>query len=269
MFYADTCLNWEAFANVVRREHSTETSSYKASPFVSARTFNDKESLRQLLIRFKDCDCSDDRDRIFALLSLLKADERAALGQYFPDYSLSMEAVVVISLAHIRRFSDDYWNLRFDLLFQSLGVTGDLKRMRLLLATKMMYHHPGFAQYAGKTMNKKNARLLDNTMQRHFERSGWKPSAILDPVAGSKSRETGAAQEATDGARTDSVLNATEVESIIRKCGLKPPTSSSTEGAADPGPVKPTKLPDFRSRLNRWDRKTPPICKCQSTTATS
>jgi hypothetical protein len=48
---------------------------------------------------------TDVRDKLFALLSLVVEHEREALLRYFPDYDLSLAQVVMVTMAHIRRFS--------------------------------------------------------------------------------------------------------------------------------------------------------------------
>jgi hypothetical protein len=48
---------------------------------------------------------TDVRDKLFALLSLVVEHEREALLRYFPDYDLSLAQVVMVTIAHIRRFS--------------------------------------------------------------------------------------------------------------------------------------------------------------------
>ncbi|KAI1739997.1 heterokaryon incompatibility protein-domain-containing protein [Xylaria scruposa] len=61
-------------------------------------------SLRKLLTRFHRFECKDPRDRVFALLSLLPKRERDSLAEYFPDYSLSKDQVVIIALAHLQHW---------------------------------------------------------------------------------------------------------------------------------------------------------------------
>ncbi|KAI1270093.1 heterokaryon incompatibility protein-domain-containing protein [Xylariaceae sp. FL1019] len=62
-------------------------------------------SMLDLLLEFDECECRDPRDRVFALLSLVEANERDLLLRFFPDYSLSHESVVIITLGvlqHVR-----------------------------------------------------------------------------------------------------------------------------------------------------------------------
>ncbi|KAI0142238.1 heterokaryon incompatibility protein-domain-containing protein [Xylariaceae sp. FL1272] len=62
-------------------------------------------SILDLLLEFDECECRDPRDRVFALLSLVESRERDLLSQFFPDYSLDHESVVLTTLGilqHLR-----------------------------------------------------------------------------------------------------------------------------------------------------------------------
>ncbi|KAI0544321.1 heterokaryon incompatibility protein-domain-containing protein [Xylaria curta] len=89
-------------------------------------------SLRKLLTRFHRFECKDPRDRVFALLSLLPKRERDSLAEYFPDYALSTDQVIIITLSHLQ-----HWRgygrpvtVGSDKLFDGLGIE---KRRRLQL----------------------------------------------------------------------------------------------------------------------------------------
>ena len=60
--------------------------------------------LGELLRLFSECDCADPRDKIFALLGMLSDNERDAIGKYLPNYRLSEEEVIIIVLAHLRKY---------------------------------------------------------------------------------------------------------------------------------------------------------------------
>lgn len=72
-----------------------------------ARASNDGEaqSLDAMLRLYHDNECSDPRDRIFALLGCIVTQEQEALAAYLPNYELSYNEVAIIALAHIMRFS--------------------------------------------------------------------------------------------------------------------------------------------------------------------
>ena len=59
-------------------------------------------NIGQLLSITSGSECSDPRDRVFALLNLLPAVERDVLRHFFPDYSMSLERVHFITLAFIK-----------------------------------------------------------------------------------------------------------------------------------------------------------------------
>lgn len=122
----------------------SKTREYRASPLVMAR-HPDKypemlQTLSDLIIDHQGAMCKDPRDRIFALLGLLRKDERAALARFFPDYAMPMDHVLVITLAHLNQMS---WfeNSRYDTgkitprsdqVFRGLGVESRAQRKKLL-----------------------------------------------------------------------------------------------------------------------------------------
>lgn len=60
---------------------------------------------RPLSIMLRDLrksECSEPRDRVFGVLNVLPAHERQILGTFFPDHSLSLERVQLITLAFLR-----------------------------------------------------------------------------------------------------------------------------------------------------------------------
>lgn len=94
-------------------------------------------SLYNLLIRHRRAQCKDRRDRVFALLSLLGAEEHGLLSRLLPNYALTAEQVVVIALAHmINHQSLDRVEITIDSddIFQALGQEGGRAVRRRLLA---------------------------------------------------------------------------------------------------------------------------------------
>lgn len=55
---------------------------FAALPFVLSRDPGDYQSLHEQLLRYKDSGCKDPRNKIFAILSLLRDEEREALGAF-------------------------------------------------------------------------------------------------------------------------------------------------------------------------------------------
>ncbi|GAB7328372.1 hypothetical protein MBLNU13_g00356t1 [Cladosporium sp. NU13] len=73
--------------------------------YVEARDLDNidtRQPLHELLLRFKECRCSDPRDNVFAFLSLVNEEDKYYLGGCFPDYSLTHDAVVVITLHYLQ-----------------------------------------------------------------------------------------------------------------------------------------------------------------------
>lgn len=63
-----------------------------------------KLSLGELLSTYGYKQCTDPRDRIYALLGCMEDSERRSLEQYLPDYNLTYYETVVIAQAHMRHF---------------------------------------------------------------------------------------------------------------------------------------------------------------------
>jgi hypothetical protein len=69
---------------------------------------------------------TDPRDKLYALLSQVVEHERAALQPYFPDYGLSLSQLLMVTLAHIRRFSGQRRaSLQLDSVLVCFGEPGD------------------------------------------------------------------------------------------------------------------------------------------------
>lgn len=101
-------------------------------------------SLYNLLIRHRRAQCKDRRDRVFALLSLLGAEEHGLLSRFLPNYALTAEQVVVIALAHmINHQSLDRVEITIDSddIFQALGQEGGRAVRRRLLAQAKQFDY--------------------------------------------------------------------------------------------------------------------------------
>lgn len=90
--------------------------------------------LHEILLRFKDCQCSDPRDKVFALLSLVNEQDQRVLGCCFSDYSLTHDAVIVITLSYLRDFQNQIITCDSHDLFTSLGASPSRMIRRRLLA---------------------------------------------------------------------------------------------------------------------------------------
>ena len=107
--------------------------------YVKARDFDTidtQKPLHELILRFKDCRCSDPRDSVFTLLSLVNEEDKNILGNYIPDYSLTHDAVVVITLHYLQDHYEQIITYGSHALFESLGASSSqLMRRRLLAAS--------------------------------------------------------------------------------------------------------------------------------------
>lgn len=128
---------------------STISKTCSAAPILWARTtecwsngalLNFKYRLHTLLILYRHAKCKDRRDRVFALLGLLRQKERQALERFFPDYSLEDDQVVVISLAHLMYFGHrtDSGNL-----YKAFRLSTNDEKERLLVRARSFPYSDG------------------------------------------------------------------------------------------------------------------------------
>lgn len=91
-----------------------------AAPFMQSMTARMFEipSLAELLHSFRHATCKDPKDRIFALINLLSRAERSAIERFFPDYRLTHEEVLIITLAHVWAFDGQGYGIEDVLLHQ-------------------------------------------------------------------------------------------------------------------------------------------------------
>lgn len=128
---------------------STISKTCLAAPILWARTtecwsngalLNFKYRLHTLLILYRHAKCKDRRDRVFALLGLLRQKERQALERFFPDYSLEDDQVVVIALAHLMYFGHrtDSGNL-----YKAFRLSTNEEKERLLVRARRFPYSDG------------------------------------------------------------------------------------------------------------------------------
>lgn len=107
---------------------------------VNARDSDFQQPLHELLLRFKNCKCSDPRDKVFALLSLLDSEDKRNLGCCFPDYTLTHDAVVAITLHYLQDHHGQIITCDSHDIFESLGASSSrLMRRRLLTASTTLF----------------------------------------------------------------------------------------------------------------------------------
>lgn len=119
----------------------TTAKQYKAASLILSRNTNmfpeQGSSLYDLLIRNRHAQCKDRRDRVFALLSLLGAEEHKLLSRFLPNYALSDDQVIVIALAHMINYQNFHHaeiTTDSDDIFQVLGIEGGRAVRKHLLA---------------------------------------------------------------------------------------------------------------------------------------
>lgn len=105
--------------------------------------------LQHLLIQYRSSECKDQRDRVFALLGLVGFDERVLLDRFFPDYELSVDQVLVTTVAHLVQCysiagltSDEIITAESRSLFKGLGVTS-------MTEAKLLLHRAEELDYLG------------------------------------------------------------------------------------------------------------------------
>jgi hypothetical protein len=106
---------------------------WPALPLVIGRHVDRYPDLRQplydLLAGHAYAQSMDPRDKVFALLGLLPSEERAYLQRSFPDYTLSVEQVNVVTLAHLKVFAGDR---PVEPIFRALRIDEARKIQRLM-----------------------------------------------------------------------------------------------------------------------------------------
>ncbi|KDN62343.1 hypothetical protein CSUB01_11474 [Colletotrichum sublineola] len=89
------------------------------------------QPLYDLLVAHHRAKCKETRDRVFALLGLVKPEERRMLGRFFPDYAMAEEHVLIITLAHLMQYT-------FELAYRDRQlITPDSEEIFLGLGVKL------------------------------------------------------------------------------------------------------------------------------------
>lgn len=162
LYCSNNRIDWLDFQEMLAREAGIQqfydargdvpqgdrTRALAALPLVMGRHMDKHPEFLQplcdLLIDHHKSSCKDPRDRVFALLGLITTDERRFLSIYFPDYSMTEEHVLVITLAHLTQFPAESRMQRSGVditpdseeLFLGLGVKSKPKRRKLLRRAK-------------------------------------------------------------------------------------------------------------------------------------
>lgn len=154
VFCSGNCIDWQQFkedlcrhagvnefSDVLDTGNNIAVDSTSALPLVMGRHIDRHpeflQPLHGLLVKHRRSRCKNPRDRVFALLGLIPLDDRAMLQRFFPDYTLSEESVVIITLAHLLQFKgsgydDPSIGPDSEDLFLGLGIESRKPRERLL-----------------------------------------------------------------------------------------------------------------------------------------
>ncbi|KAI9712822.1 MAG: hypothetical protein M1820_001444 [Bogoriella megaspora] len=164
LFCGENCIDWITFKSYLAREtdvnvHSivdedynaafADPNTYKALPLVVGRDPDRNpeflQPLSKLLVRYRFSKCEDQSDRVFALLGLIKCEERVLLDYYFPDYTLSKRQVLILTLAHLSQSCFGGVSLDSEELFLALGIEQMAERRTLLRRAERFNYSPGDA----------------------------------------------------------------------------------------------------------------------------
>ncbi|KAI0399578.1 hypothetical protein F4802DRAFT_588771 [Xylaria palmicola] len=127
-----------------RTTEALDARKHGALPLLLARLPGDgftQRPLEELIIHHRHSQCKDPRDRVFALLGLLPSWERASLGRFFPNYSLSHDRVIIITLAHLGEVNGTPVTIKSQKVFQGLGVESKERQRRLISAAKDCFYY--------------------------------------------------------------------------------------------------------------------------------
>lgn len=152
LYCSGNVIQWDDFKTILCDEAGIDefsieygkNSTHGALPLVMARHIDKHpeilQPLHSLLIDHRSSKCKDPRDRVFALLGLIPLDERDLLGRFFPDYTITEDHVLIITLAHLMHF-DSLSRLKTitpdsEELFLGLEIDSKVQRRRLLRRAK-------------------------------------------------------------------------------------------------------------------------------------
>ncbi|KAI1271132.1 hypothetical protein F5Y07DRAFT_35126 [Xylaria sp. FL0933] len=147
-----------------RYTETLDARKHGALPLLLARLPGDDfvqiRPLEQLIIHHRHSRCKDPRDRVFALLGLCEPGERASLERYFPNYSLSPDRVIVITLAHIRDVNGEPVTMESQKLLQGLGVESKERQRKLVAAAADFPYYIGYDDNPSDESREARARYL-------------------------------------------------------------------------------------------------------------
>ncbi|KAI2617613.1 hypothetical protein GGS26DRAFT_576251 [Hypomontagnella submonticulosa] len=150
LYCSNSKMDWSDFRDMVCRVAGVNpygdrsirrgtVDSYRALPLVMGR-HPDKhpevlQPLHDLLVAHHRAICKDPRDSVFALLGLITQEERNFLSRLFPNYSITEDQMIAITLAHIQWFNVCNGKGMIDIdseVFLALRVESRARRKSLL-----------------------------------------------------------------------------------------------------------------------------------------
>ncbi|KAH7374907.1 heterokaryon incompatibility protein-domain-containing protein [Plectosphaerella cucumerina] len=151
IYCGNTGMHWQQFQTLLcttgdidqypsdDRDSDWATHHYDATPLIMGR-HPDKhpethQPLETLLVRHSNSLCQDPRDRIFALLGLIDPFEKRLLERFFPNYTLSEEEVLILTVSYLTQSSagfEGHLTADSDDLFLALKVKSKAKREEIL-----------------------------------------------------------------------------------------------------------------------------------------
>lgn len=221
LYCSNNRIDWLDFQEMLAREAGIQqfydargdvpqgdrTRALAALPLVMGRHMDKHPEFLQplcdLLIDHHKSSCKDPRDRVFALLGLITTDERRFLSIYFPDYSMTEEQVLVITLAHLTQFPAESRMQRNGVditpdseeLFLGLGVKSTPKRRKLLrrakevdylgaISPQQMLNLLAFDDHLeeGEGQEADEQQQMDETEQPRSSNKLWLPVSVISAL---------------------------------------------------------------------------------------
>lgn len=168
----------------------SKAQKYKAASLILARNVDMfpelGSSLHDLLLRHRHAQCKDRRDRVFALLNLIGAEEHKLLSRFLPNYALSSDQVALIALAHVINYGGSFDHAEItvnsDKVFEALGLEGGraVRKRMLDRAREFGYYDDWTSVDIARTMEVQEASRMPydtfNDDAHHF-------AALLGPTS--------------------------------------------------------------------------------------
>ncbi|KAI0116184.1 HET-domain-containing protein [Hypoxylon sp. NC0597] len=111
LLYGHLRLPWKGVNGVMQAWSTFGKSKWRHSPAINLvfmtvgaqYTRKYGRALGELMRYLEHSEATDPRDRVFALIGLMEGEERRLLGMIFPDYTMSHEKVVLVTMAYLKQ----------------------------------------------------------------------------------------------------------------------------------------------------------------------